>query len=208
MAALPYMPLYVADYLADAAHLSTLQHGAYMLLIMNYWQRGEPLPADDSRLAKIARVGTREWAKMKPVISEFFTVGCSNWSHSRIDTELARVSAKSLKCKKAGQASVQRRFGERSTDVEPTDTDTSKTLAKEANADSDTQFWEAAKAFLKSERGNSGSLIGKWCRDYGKPETAAAITRAQLERPAQRIPFIEGVLRKQAKTYDRDRITV
>jgi uncharacterized protein YdaU (DUF1376 family) len=124
MAALPYMPLYVADYLADAAHLTTQEHGAYLLLIMNYWQRGEPLPNDDTRLARIARLGPREWSRIRDTLSEFFEVGCSTWSHSRIDSELARVSDKSLKSKRAAQASVQRRFGKRSTDVEPTDTDT------------------------------------------------------------------------------------
>jgi uncharacterized protein YdaU (DUF1376 family) len=122
MAALPYIPLFVADYLADTAHLSTQQHGAYMLLIMNYWQRGGPLPDDDARLAKIARVGPREWARMRDTISEFFTIADGVWLHSRIATELARVETKSLKSKAAAQASVQRRFGDRSASVEPTDT--------------------------------------------------------------------------------------
>ena len=128
MAALPYMPLYVADYLADAAHLTTLEHGAYLLLIMNYWQRGEPLPNDDARLARIARLNPKEWARVRDTLSEFFEIGCNSWSHSRIDAELERVSAKSLKSKRAAQASVQRRFGKRSADVERvlnhTDTDT------------------------------------------------------------------------------------
>jgi uncharacterized protein YdaU (DUF1376 family) len=121
MAALPYMPLFVADYLADTAHLTTQQHGAYMLLIMNYWQRGGPLPDDDVRLAKIARVGPREWTRMRDTISEFFSIADGQWLHSRITTELARVEAKSLKSKRAAQASVQRRFGERSTPAEPTE---------------------------------------------------------------------------------------
>jgi uncharacterized protein YdaU (DUF1376 family) len=125
MAALPYMPLFVADYLADTADLSTAQHGAYLLLIMNYWQRGGPLPDDDARLAKITGLTSRNWLQMRSRIEEFFESGNGFWKHARIDHELSRVEAKSLKSKKAAQASVQRRFGERSTDgetgVEPTD---------------------------------------------------------------------------------------
>lgn len=209
MAALPYMPLFVADYLADTAHLTAAQHGAYLLLIMNYWQRGKPLPNDDARLAQIARMSKRDWAHNRAAVLEFFTEQESLLIHSRIAHELSRVEAKSLKCKDAAQASVQRRFGKRSTPVEPTDTDKNNTLAKAngASADSDKEFWDGAKSYLSGETKNPGAMIGKWRRDHGLEATANAITRAQLERPVQKIPFIEGCFRK-AKTYDRDRITV
>lgn len=203
MAALPYMPLYVADYLADAAHLSTIEHGAYLLLIMNYWQRGEPLPNDDTRLARIAGLNARDWKRHKATLADFFTIQETHWRHGRIDSELSRVASKSLKSKKAAQASVERRFGERSADVEPTDTDTSKeeTLAKAnaASGDSTQQFWTNAKIYLKPfVKGDPGSLIGKWVRDHGKPATAEAITRAQLDRAVNPIEFIQGTFRKLA----------
>jgi Uncharacterized protein conserved in bacteria len=69
MAALPYMQFYVADYLADTMHLSTEEHGAYLLLIFNYWQTGKPLPKN--RLAGIARLSNERWTDVERSLNEF-----------------------------------------------------------------------------------------------------------------------------------------
>jgi uncharacterized protein YdaU (DUF1376 family) len=128
MAAIPYMPLYVSDYLADAGHLSTFEHGAYLLLIMNYWQRGGPLPNDEKQLARIARVTMPQWRKIAPTITRFFVSQGDFFVHQRIDRELSRVLAKSLKAREAGLASVERRLSGRSAEPQQTfnhtDTDT------------------------------------------------------------------------------------
>lgn len=119
------MPLFVADYLADTAHLSAAEHGAYLMLIMNYWQREKPLPADDRKLARIARMSDAEWADAKPTLVEFFTVEGEEWRHARIDAELAVAHEKSSKAKASARASVaarkanaERPLNDRSTDAE------------------------------------------------------------------------------------------
>ncbi len=141
MATVPYMPLYVADYLADTAHLTTIEHGAYLMLIMSYWQKGCAFTAPDEqtlnvRLANVARMSNSEWSKVRHVMAEFFQVSTDDvatWHHKRIEEELAKFRAKSLKARDAGLASAQRRLNERSTDVgqtfnhTDTDTDTDKT---------------------------------------------------------------------------------
>ena len=143
MAALPYMPLYVADYLADAAHLSTLEHGAYFLLIITYWQKGKPLPASDERLARIARVTIDEWMSMRDTLAEFFTADNNHWVHKRIEQELQSVKDKSEKAKAAGRASAERRLNGRSTDAEQTFNHT--------DTDTDTDTKEKDKDMVKSE---------------------------------------------------------
>lgn len=82
-----------------------------------------------------------------------------------------------------------------------TDTETDNTLAKanDAGASSDKAFWDNAKAYLGKSK---GSLIGKWCRDFGKDATSKAITAAQLERAADPVSYIERVLRKGGKKKD------
>jgi len=84
----PWMPLYVADYRHDTAHLSAAEHGAYLLLIMHYWTAGR-LPDDDRQLARIASMTAAEWRRARPVVQALFHDG---WRHKRIDAELARAA--------------------------------------------------------------------------------------------------------------------
>ncbi|WP_437889323.1 DUF1376 domain-containing protein [Phytobacter sp. V91] len=89
MAALPYMQLYIADYLADTMHLSTEEHGAYLLLMFNYWQTGRSIPKN--RLAKIARVSEARWIELEAVLKEFFEDDGESWVHLRIERDIETV---------------------------------------------------------------------------------------------------------------------
>ncbi len=137
MAALPYIQFYVADYLADTAHLTAAQHGAYLLLIFNYWQRSQPLNNSNERLANVARMSSEEWKEAKPILSEFFTIDGDMWIHHRIDSDLEAVRLKSTKASDAGKASVKSRLSKRSADVQRTfnhtDTDTDTDTEKDKN---------------------------------------------------------------------------
>ena len=83
----PWMPLYVGDYLGDTGHLTTAQHGAYLLLMMHYWRKGD-LPDDDRQLSKITKLPLKTWCEYRPTLQDFFGEG---WKHKRIDAELAKM---------------------------------------------------------------------------------------------------------------------
>lgn len=69
-----WMPLYIGDYVADTQHLTTVQHGAYMLLIMHYWQHG-PLPLDDATLRRITKLDDQGWRRNRQAVLAFFHEG-------------------------------------------------------------------------------------------------------------------------------------
>lgn len=84
------MKLYVADYLADTTHLTTREHGAYLLLLMAMWRAGGKLPANDVKLAKIVGMTAREWADVRLSILAFFRRRGAQLSHKRVISELAK----------------------------------------------------------------------------------------------------------------------
>ena len=106
----PWMAFYWGNYLADTGHLSTVQHGAYLLLIGHYWVHGG-LPDDDRQLANITRLPLEEWLTHRPTMQAFFYDG---WKHKRIDHELKRqmeVYAKRLAASEKGNiARAMNRF--------------------------------------------------------------------------------------------------
>ena len=118
MAALPYMQLYVSDYLADTGHLKGIEHGVYLLLLMNYWQTGKPLILNDERLAKISSVTLKEFRKVKPVIAEFFIEQNERWYHKRIEADLSLIEQKSHKARASAMKGVQVRLSERSANAQ------------------------------------------------------------------------------------------
>ena len=107
----PWMPLYVGDYIADTAHLTAAESGAYLHLIMHYWQKGG-LPTDERLLARIAKMTTSQWAESRDVIREFFQDG---WKHKRIEFELTEAARLSAAGKAGGVASGASRRSKRTT---------------------------------------------------------------------------------------------
>jgi uncharacterized protein YdaU (DUF1376 family) len=89
-----WMPLYVRDYLADTRHLTTLQHGAYLLLIMEYWQKGR-LPESETVLRSITSLTRGRWHANKATLAAMFQQ--PGWRHPRIDAELKKANDLRLK---------------------------------------------------------------------------------------------------------------
>jgi uncharacterized protein YdaU (DUF1376 family) len=97
-----WMPLYVGDYMRDTLHLDATEHGAYLMLIMHYWNTG-PVRDDDRALANITRAGA-QWPQIAPTIRAFFTSEGGFLKHKRIDAERAKSADLSDKRRAAGQA--------------------------------------------------------------------------------------------------------
>lgn len=100
-----WMPVYIGDYLADTMRLSTVQHGAYFLLMMEYWKQG-PLPNDHDELSAIVRADRKVWDKsIWPTLKRFFSLEDDGLFHQkRADRERAFAAEKSEKRSAAARA--------------------------------------------------------------------------------------------------------
>lgn len=122
----PWMPLYISDYRRDTAHLSAAEHGAYLLLIMRYWEAGG-LPTDEKQLARIACMTTSEWKRSRETLAAFFGPG---WIHKRINVEIARADEISSK----RSASAKQRYSKSAANADaiaPANADTVHSTQKE-----------------------------------------------------------------------------
>lgn len=147
MAALPYMQLYVADYLADTAHLTTEEHGAYLLMLFSYWQTGKPLRAD--RLASVARLSNERWTDVEQTLREFFHVSAGTWTHFRVEADLEKVGKTSKNNSEAGKASARARALAKQQLDEALSTNVQQTYQRNVNhtrsGDTDTETDKEAK---------------------------------------------------------------
>lgn len=194
---IPYMPLYVADYLGDTQHLSAEQHGAYLLLLMALWRAGGRLPNDAVKLARIVRLSPSKWARIAGDVMAFFTVDGEEITQKRLAAEIEKASKKSQVRSEAGKAGAEAkalknnkpasanasRLLKHSSEPEPeksSDADASGAVPAAAAApvidlepvytDDRHRLWGEAPAILATfgiDAGRGRKLVGSWLKQAG-----------------------------------------
>lgn len=175
VAEFPALPLWTDAYLGDTTHLTALEHGVYLLLLMIAWRTGDAtLPDDDVLLARYAKLTNRQWARVKPVIAAFFAIENGRWTQRRLTDEFILVRRKREAQIANGQASALKRKGRHSTKREPSDsqastptpTPTPNAISNEIAPPPPPQGGDAEYAFFgKVIRLNSRDLA-QWKRVY------------------------------------------
>lgn len=99
-----WMPIYWGDYFGKTTSLSTEEHGAYLLLIGTYWQRGRALPDDDKFLSLTTKLSQKRWRVVRPKISEYFSISDGLWKHERVENEILRSSERLKSARANGRA--------------------------------------------------------------------------------------------------------
>lgn len=129
MAEFPALPLWTDAYLGDTTHLTTIEHGAFLLLLFTAWRTSTyDLPDDDYLLARYCRMTARQWLRIKPTIMAYWKLKDGRWSNGRLLDERDAVRRKVAQRSDAGKASALKRLHRNSTDVQrnPDEIPTSK----------------------------------------------------------------------------------
>jgi uncharacterized protein YdaU (DUF1376 family) len=198
MAEFPAIPLWTDAYLGDTGHLSCIEHGAYLLLLITMWRaKDQKLPNDDKMLARYCRLSGTQWQRIKPVILEFFTDNDGYLTQGRLSDEHDTVKRLRMQRSNAGTASALKRKNRAGTNVPtgsqrksaPTPTPTKPPLSplpdsKGAQID---PLWQPDENLLK------------WCRENGVSDPVA-IT-AKFVDYWQGIPGQKGRKRDWSATF-------
>jgi len=189
-----FLPLFVADYMADTSHLARDQHGAYLLLLMAYWRKGGPLPADDTRLANTAKATPAEWKRLRPVMLEFFAEVDGHWVNKRSDEEIAKAVARTNAKAEAGKRGAAKRWQTDGTAMPPP---LAEAMTKNSSSPSPSQEFPNGNSKEGERASAPRPKAGRWPIDGVVSETW--ISKAETARADHKLPPID--LRLEAEKF-------
>lgn len=200
-----WMPLCPADYLKDTRHLSTLEHGAYLLLLMAAWNDSGKLPADPARLARIAVLDAAQWSEVGPVVMAFFRRKGAHYEHGRVRRELVKADRLIEQKREAGKASAKARAAKEKSNG--CSTSVAISLQRNANqsqsqgSDTNVSAASAARKELFSEGldylvgcgssiGSARSFLGSLRKDLGDTQALALVRQAIRDQITDPKPWL------------------
>jgi uncharacterized protein YdaU (DUF1376 family) len=195
-----WMPLHIGAYMAATGHLSTLEHGMYLLLLMHAWNSDGVIPGEEDRIRRICRADPKEWARARGTIMAFLTIQTDGtYRQKRLETELEKAKDVSQSRSEAGSKGAAARWQKNGKRISKGNGEGSSDADGNANADA----------------------IAKPCPipvPKPKPSAASKVETSQAEQPKSgeetnpelpphasrpRLPALRALLRK-ARVTDAD----
>lgn len=105
-----FMPFYTGDWLRSTGHLKAAEHGAYLLLVLHYWDTQKPLTSNEEDLRRIARMTRREWNESRERILAFFDKVDEKYHHKRVEKEITTALAKYKARQESGAKAANKRW--------------------------------------------------------------------------------------------------
>lgn len=222
MSKAPAMPMYWDAYLADTTHLTTEEHGAYMLLLAAMWRRNGWVPDDDRDNARILGLTKAKWRRIKARLSGFLIFDGGNisqkklletWKKTQEKIEVNRENgAKGGRPKKNENNHLAKPNGSVSdkrneTIPEPEPYNTLTNVSDGQAVDFTKEVFDRGVAFLGkygTPEKSARSLIGKWRKQSGDTETFNALRDASKEGVTEPVSWITARLSRSGSQPDLD----
>lgn len=179
---IPYIPLYVADYEADTAHLSLEEDGAYLRLLRLCWRTpGCSVPDDPRWIMRKMRVSADDYYRVvEPLIDEFFTRGMGRVFSARLQREEERIKETSKKRSEAGL-----KGGRPAKSLKNNETTKSRAKAKQKHLKPELE--------LEPDKEESFDAFWKvWPNKNGKADAIAAFSKLESEDRASATGLASG----------------
>ena len=103
-----FIAFYMSDYARDTGHLSTLEHGAYFLLLQHCWTHDGAIPVCQKARAALAQVPRSTWYRIRTNIEPFFD---EHGRQKRAVQAVEKADKLILKQAMAGHRGAAKRWG-------------------------------------------------------------------------------------------------
>lgn len=171
-----YYPHHIGDYRRDTAHLSILEHGAYRLLLDEYYVSARPLPSDLPTLCRITRALSRaERDAVAHILRTYFQPTPEGYRHKRVEAELATYQERLDQAHSAARTSAEVRRQRRS----PSSVRTKTSATEQAEAQAPAHAGAQASAIANQEPGTNNQLRSHPGVNSPRPRPTLAQARSQ-----------------------------